>query len=85
MSYFLYILQSQSADKFYTGSSDDAQRRLKFHNSIEKGFTARYRPWVIVFTKEFPSKKLAQAAERKIKSWKSRIMILKLINGKVEI
>jgi putative endonuclease len=85
MSYYLYILQSQLNRKFYTGSSDDPKRRLLFHNSIEKGFTARYRPWKLVFAKEFPSKSLAQKAERKIKSWKSRLMIERLIKGEVTL
>lgn len=85
MGYYLYILKSQSADKFYSGSSDRPERRLYFHNMIEKEFTARYRPWELVFTKEYPTKKDAQAAERKVKSWKSKIMIKKLIAGETEI
>jgi putative endonuclease len=83
--YSVYILQSQISGKYYIGSSENPQRRLVFHNSVEKGFTARYRPWEIVYTKEFSDKHLAQVAERKIKSWKSRIMIDKLLNGLVEL
>ena len=81
MPYSLYILQSQVNQKFYAGSSEDPRRRLGYHNTIEKGFTARYRPWKLVFVKEFPSKSLAQEAERKVKSWKSRLMIERLIKG----
>lgn len=85
MAYFLYILQSEHSGVFYTGSSDNPQRRVHFHNTIETGFTSRYRPWKIVFTKEYPTKHLAQQAERKVKSWKSRKMIEQLINGTIEI
>jgi len=85
MPYFLYILQSQINNKFYVGSSEDPKCRLSYHNSIEKGFTARYRPWKLIFTKEFPSKSLAQNTERKIKSWKSRLMIERLIKGEISI
>ncbi len=85
MSYYLYILQSQIHQKFYIGSSESPTRRLFFHNSIEKGFTARYRPWKLAFVKEFPSKSIAQMAERKIKSWKSRLMIERLIKGEVSL
>jgi putative endonuclease len=70
--YYLYILKSQVSNKYYTGSSDNPQKRLGFHNTIEKGFTSRYRPWNIVFTQEFASKELALTAERKIKKWKSK-------------
>ncbi len=58
MKYFLYILKSQKADKYYTGISNNPKRRLEFHNILGKGFTARYRPWKIVFLKEFDDKQL---------------------------
>ena len=57
MSYYLYILNSSVADKFYIGISQDPFQRLSFHNSTEKGFTSRYRPWNIVFIQRFESKK----------------------------
>ncbi|MFH1525990.1 MAG: GIY-YIG nuclease family protein [Bacteroidota bacterium] len=59
--------------------------RLEYHNTIEKGFTSRYRPWEIVYRKEYSTKHEALLAERKIKKWKSRIMIEKLIAGEIEI
>ncbi|NWF89883.1 MAG: GIY-YIG nuclease family protein, partial [Ignavibacteriaceae bacterium] len=59
MSYFVYILKSQSANKYYIGLSENPERRLKFHNTIEKGFTSRYRPWEISYTKEYESKEQA--------------------------
>ena len=83
MPYFLYILKSKSIGKFYTGTSENPMHRLEYHNTIEKGFTSRYRPWEIVFTQKFNFKKDALAAERKIKSWKSKKMIEKLIISKI--
>jgi len=85
MSFFLYILYSSSADKFYIGISKQPSVRLSYHNSIEKGFTSRYRPWKIVFTKEFPSKVEAALAEKKIKAWKSKSMIHRVIDGQIVI
>jgi predicted GIY-YIG superfamily endonuclease len=85
MAYFLYILYSKTGDRYYTGSSDDPGRRLANHNTTEKGFTSRYRPWRIVFTKEYTDKKSAQAAERKVKSWKSKKMIEKLLRGELSL
>ena len=75
MKYYLYILKSKSADKYYTGSSINPPVRLESHITVEKGFTSRYRPWEIANTKEYQSKALAQAAERKVKSLKSKIVI----------
>ena len=85
MTYSLYILQSESSGKYYVGISSNPKRRLKYHNSIEKGFTSRYRPWKIVYVKEFPSKSEATQIERKIKSWKSRKKIEKIISGEVKL
>jgi putative endonuclease len=85
MRYYLYILKSKTKEKFYVGVSSNPQRRLIYHNSIEKGFTARYRPWEIVYAKEFHSKSEALKVERKIKRWKSRRMIELVIEGKIEL
>ncbi|MHB1050619.1 MAG: GIY-YIG nuclease family protein [Bacteroidota bacterium] len=85
MAYFLYILYSDSGNRYYIGSSKNPVRRIEYHNTIEDGFTSRYRPWKLVFTKAFHDKQSAQTAERKVKSWKSRIMIKKLIAGEIDI
>ena len=85
MGYFLYILKSKSIDKYYVGISQNPLRRLEYHNTIEKGFTSRYRPWEIVFTQEFNSKKEALVIERKIKAWKSKIMIERIISGDIKL
>ena len=63
MRCFLYILKSETNDIYYTGQSENPPKRLLFHNSIEKGFTARYRPWRIVFQQDFPDRKKAKAAK----------------------
>ena len=73
--YSIYILYSESGNKYYVGSSQNPQLRLGFHNTIERGFTARYRPWKMVYVHRFDSKSQAQKAERKVKGWKSRNMI----------
>jgi predicted GIY-YIG superfamily endonuclease len=83
LPYHFYILYSESFNRYYSGSSENPMRRLTFHNSIEKGFTARFRPWKLVFTQEVPTKQAAQQAGRKVKSWKSKIMIERLLRGEI--
>ena len=85
MKYYIYILKSDKYDKYYTGISQNPQRRLEYHNTIEKGFTSRYRPWEIVFIKEFDSKKEAMTNEKRIKNWKSRKMIEKVLKGEIKL
>lgn len=81
MSYFLFRLKSQAAEKYYSGISANPELRLPYHNTFEKGFTSRYRPWEIVFTKEYESKEIAHQVESKIKNWKSKSMIERVISG----
>ena len=85
MGHSVYILQSVSSGRYYVGSSEDPERRVQFHNSIEKGFTSRYRPWKIVYRCEFEDKELALQAERKVKKWKSRKMLERLIAGEISL
>ncbi|MFN3694758.1 MAG: GIY-YIG nuclease family protein [Ignavibacterium sp.] len=85
MKYYLYILKSKISDKYYTGITEDVERRLEFHNTKEKGFTSRYRPWELVFKKEYDNKAEAIRAERIVKRWKSRLMIEKVIRQEIEI
>lgn len=82
MKWFLYILKSKVCEKYYAGISQDPERRLVFHNTVEKSFTSRYKPLEIVFIKECESKKEALIFEKKVKGWKSRLMIEKVLKVK---
>jgi len=73
MSYFLYILQSISSDKLYIGISHNPSNRLCYHNSVEKGFTARYRPWKIVLQRNLPQKKMLLLPKEKSKIGKVKL------------
>ncbi len=85
MIYYLYILKSKMIEKLYIGISQDPQKRLSYHNTIEKGFTSRYRPWEIVYLKEFSNKQEALVTERKLKGWKNKRMIEKVIKGEIDL
>ena len=85
MPYYLYILRSQVRETYYTGVSDSPERRHHFHNHDGKGYTVRFRPWDLVYTRDFESKQEALEAERVVKGWKSRKMIRLLVEGKIDI
>ena len=71
--YFVYILYSASSGKTYTGYTNDVARRFTEHNVTEtKGFTLRYRPWVIIHTESFQDKQLAMAREKFLKTGRGR-------------
>jgi len=83
--HWVYILYSSSADRYYIGSSSNPEGRLLAHNHpLNKGYTKRYQPWTLVFTQAYTTKSEAEAAEKKIKSFKSRRIIREIIkSGKI--
>jgi putative endonuclease len=77
---YLYILQSKKTHNFYIGSTIDVSSRLTKHNNGLVKSTKNRRPWLLVFSKEYPTIKIAKQIEYKLKSFKSRIIIEKIIN-----
>ncbi|MGE0770108.1 MAG: GIY-YIG nuclease family protein [Cyclobacteriaceae bacterium] len=82
MEAIFYILYSSLADKYYYGhTTEPIDERIRKHNSNHKGFTGQFNDWRLVYSESYPSKVLAYAREREVKSWKSRTRIEKLIAG----
>ena len=79
----VYILYSKSKDKYYTGCTSNLEARIKNHNSEKKKFGKYSRkngPWQLVYSESnFPDRASAVKREKEIKSWKSRIMIERLM------
>jgi putative endonuclease len=57
MIYTVYILYSLNFQKHYTGFTSNLEQRILSHNELGKDWTSKYRPWKIIFTKEFENKK----------------------------
>ncbi len=56
----VYILHSQSLDKFYIGHTcEDINERLRKHLSDHKGFTSKAKDWKVVFLEQYDTKSLA--------------------------
>ena len=79
--FHLYILYSDTYDKYYIGQTNDLDRRIEEHNEQEKNtFTAKYRPWEIVMSFEVgESLGVARKIENHIKKQKSRIYIEEIL------
>jgi putative endonuclease len=78
--FFVYILFSQSLNKYYIGFTSDLKDRLRKHNSNHKGFTGTRSDWIVKYTEKFETKIEALNREKQIKNWKSRLMIEKLFD-----
>ena len=68
--YFIYILQSQSTNKYYIGSTSNLVNRLNIHNSNRSLYTKNKGPYKIIYTEEFLSRSEAVKREKQIKSYK---------------
>ena len=67
-------------DKYYIGYTGlSLAERIERHLCNHKGFTAKVKDWVLVYSEEFSEKSLAIKRESEIKSWKSRRKIQKLV------
>ena len=67
--YTVYILYSTDYKKSYVGFTSDLASRLVSHNELgHKGWTLKYRPWELVFTEQFETKKEAMGREKWYKS-----------------
>ena len=78
--YYVYILYSESADKYYIGSTSSLDGRLLAHNHpLNKGWTRNFQPWIMIYSESFDTKTEALLRERKLKALKSRDAILRLI------
>ncbi len=77
--YFLYILQSEKNSRYYIGSTNDLERRLAEHNSGKTKSLKYLRPLKIVFQKEYTNEIDARRMELKLKNFKNRHIIEKIV------
>lgn len=68
--YFVYILKC-SDNSYYTGITNDLDRRLwKHQTGINKGYTHNRRPVQLVFYTDFNDVNQAIAFEKQVKGWR---------------
>ena len=79
MKYSVYILYSQSKDRYYTGYTANPDERLLEHNNGATPSTRLGIPWIMVYKEECTDKTTAIRRENAIKKMKSRKYIERLI------
>jgi len=82
---WLYILWSESAQRYYVGQTTDVEQRLAAHNSGRSRWSKRGVPWQLVFKKECADRSGARRLESFIKRQKSRRFIEDVIAGLVAL
>ncbi|NRS92853.1 GIY-YIG nuclease family protein [Frigoriflavimonas asaccharolytica] len=63
--FVVYVLYSEKYKIHYTGFTSDLISRFRSHNLLSnKGFTRKYRPWLVVYVEFFDNKKDAIQREK---------------------
>ena len=80
--YYTYIIYSKTIDKYYVGSCQDVQERLKDHLNSRSKYTKRTKDWELKYFETSSSRSDAYQREIQIKKMKSRKYIESLIENK---
>jgi len=79
----VYILRSVKNGRYYVGSTNDVCRRFDEHNSGKVSYTRNTRPWILMVFIQCENIKEAQSSEYKLKKYKRRDILEKVIGDKM--
>ncbi|MEK9134811.1 MAG: GIY-YIG nuclease family protein [Patescibacteria group bacterium] len=68
MAYYVYILKSLKDGNFYTGYTSNLKNRINAHNSGKVKSTKHRKPFILIKSEEFGSRKEAMWREWQLKS-----------------
>ena len=75
MNFTVYILFSKTHQKHYTGFTTNLEQRFLSHNQLGKDWTSKFRPWELIYTKQFNTKADALKYEKWLKTGVGRDFI----------
>jgi len=75
MIYTIYVLFSEEHQKIYIGYTSNLLQRFKSHQFLGKDWSARYRPWIVIYCEYFSEKSDAQKREKQLKQYRNRLKI----------
>ncbi len=68
MTYFVYILYSESIDRYYKGHTNNIEQRLSRHNAGYESYTSKGIPWRLILALPKETKSEAVRLEMKLKN-----------------
>ena len=80
MSYFVYVLKSESYQTRYVGCAEDVSRRIEEHNAGRCRYTKGRRPWRLIHQEEFRTHSEARKREYFLKSGVGRQELDKILS-----
>ena len=81
-SFYVYILANSAHTVFYTGVTNDLDRRLWQHKRKEGKFTSKYNCDSLLYYEHFTDIRNAIAREKQLKKWKKewKTQLIKTMN-----
>ena len=76
---YVYILQSQRDGRYYVGSTSNLEERLRHHKGGYTPSTKRFGIVELVFKQEFQSLRTARLVEKRLKKFKRKDFLEKII------
>jgi putative endonuclease len=77
--YFVYALSSLLRNYLYVGQTDNIERRFIEHNNGKNKTTRPYRPFKLMYSEEFTSRKEAREKEKYLKSGSGKEFLKRLL------
>lgn len=66
--YYVYAIKSQVDGRIYVGYSTELKQRIKAHNMGQSKYTAKHKPWDLIFYSAFDNYQTAKEFEKYLKS-----------------
>ena len=77
--FYVYVLQSQSTGRFYTGYATDIEQRVGQHNHGITKSTKNRGPWKLVHSEAYSTRAEAMRRERFLKSGQGRAEVQRIL------
>ncbi|HUR66617.1 MAG TPA: GIY-YIG nuclease family protein [Chitinophagaceae bacterium] len=68
-SYSVYILSNYARTVYYTGVTNNLEKRIRQHRNNESVFTTKYRCHFLMFYEDYNDIRNAIAREKQLKNW----------------
>lgn len=65
---YIYVLQSKTSGRFYTGCTEDLRKRFGLHNKGKSFHTKKERPWRLIYYEACLDRVDAYAREKYLKT-----------------
>jgi putative endonuclease len=77
--FFVYVLKSLTSGKYYTGQTNDLNKRIEQHNTRIGRYTSNKGPWELIYHEEYDNRAEAMMREKFLKSGKGRELLKTLL------